>query len=202
MVSTLFLIPTPYELNLLSKSFLEELRLGKSLVECCGFGPIVSPIRTTKLTGQYSPKNVVLIGIAGAINPHLRIGSALEFDEAICFGVGAGSGDGFLSSSEMGWSQWHGEPAITDAIKLGPIAKSRANKIPVAKLLTCCAASADSNDVLLRLRKHPNADAEDMEGFSVAAACRFAGVPLRIVRGISNLAGDRDKVNWRVREAI
>jgi len=41
-----------------------------------------------------------------------------------------------------------------------------------------------------------------MEGFSVAAACRFAGIPLRIVRGISNQAGDRNKENWRVRDAM
>ena len=202
MVSTLFLVPTPFELNLLSRSFLEELKHRQNVIECCGFGPIVSPIRTTQLISQYLPTSVFLLGIAGAYDPNLKIGSALEFDEATCFGVGTGSGDGFLSSSEMGWSQWQGEPEITDSIKLDSLAASPETRSRSAKLLSCCAASADRMDVQLRLRKHPDAVAEDMEGFSVAAACRFAGTPLRIVRGISNLAGDRDKTNWRIQEAM
>jgi futalosine hydrolase len=41
-----------------------------------------------------------------------------------------------------------------------------------------------------------------MEGFGVALACRLAGVPLTIIRGISNTAGDRDHARWRVPEAL
>jgi futalosine hydrolase len=40
--------------------------------------------------------------------------------------------------------------------------------------------------------------AEDMEGFAVAAACRLAGIPLDIVRGISNTAGDRDHSHGQI----
>jgi futalosine hydrolase len=68
-------------------------------------------------------------------------------------------------------------------------------------LLSACAASADEADVRSRLRLHPDAAAEDMEGFAVAAACRLAGVPLDIVRGISNTAGDRDTSGWQIEAA-
>ena len=44
--------------------------------------------------------------------------------------------------------------------------------------------------------------AEDMEGFGVALACRLGGVPLGIVRGISNDAGDRDKSRWQIPAAL
>ena len=44
--------------------------------------------------------------------------------------------------------------------------------------------------------------AEDMESFSVAVACTMARIPLTIVRGISNIAGDRDKVRWRIADAL
>jgi futalosine hydrolase len=37
-----------------------------------------------------------------------------------------------------------------------------------------------------------------MEGFGVAVACRLANVPLTIVRGISNRAGDRDHSKWNI----
>jgi futalosine hydrolase len=41
-----------------------------------------------------------------------------------------------------------------------------------------------------------------MEGFAVAAACQLCDVPMTIVRGISNEAGDRDKENWQIQDAM
>ena len=41
-----------------------------------------------------------------------------------------------------------------------------------------------------------------MEGFGVALACHLARVPLTIVRGMSNTAGDRDLAGWRVEDAL
>ena len=57
-------------------------------------------------------------------------------------------------------------------------------------------------DVAMRLERYPDAVAEDMEGFGVAVACYFGGVPLQIIRGISNRAGDRDKRNWDIDGAL
>jgi futalosine hydrolase len=41
-----------------------------------------------------------------------------------------------------------------------------------------------------------------MEGFAVAAACALEGIPLRIVRGISNEVGDRRPEHWRIPAAL
>ena len=54
----------------------------------------------------------------------------------------------------------------------------------------------------MRLAKHPEAAAEDMEGFGVAVSCVLADVPLQIIRGISNRAGDRDKRHWDIEGAL
>ncbi len=70
------------------------------------------------------------------------------------------------------------------------------------KLVTVCAASANSHEAKMRLARHPSAIAEDMEGFGVAMACKLAGVPVQIVRGISNQVGDRDKRNWNIPAAL
>ncbi len=48
----------------------------------------------------------------------------------------------------------------------------------------------------------PKAVAEDMEGYAVALACRLHDVPLTIIRGISNQAGDRNHDGWQVAEAL
>ena len=70
------------------------------------------------------------------------------------------------------------------------------------QLLTVMAASAGPQDVAWRRQKFPTAGAEDMEGYAVATACHLAQVPLRIIRGISNVAGDRQQTEWRVAQAL
>jgi futalosine hydrolase len=53
-----------------------------------------------------------------------------------------------------------------------------------------------------RRRAHPDALLEEMEGYAVAVAATLWQIPLSIVRGVSNAAGDRDKAHWRMPEAL
>lgn len=201
LVSSLLIVPTQFELESLSPSFREEIGQTDCRLELCGFGIVVSGLRTSNLIAQYSPKQVLLIGIAGTLDSKLSVGEAFQFDRVTCFGIGAGSGNDYLSANDMGWRQWPTEPVISDSILLRKSSYDEQTPYP-ATLLTCCSASASEQDVRLKLEKHPEIVAEDMEGFAVAVACRFAGVPLTIIRGISNRAGDRNKDNWRVSEAM
>jgi futalosine hydrolase len=198
VVSILLLVPTQFELDCLSVPFREQLQSSGVVIELCGFGAVISAIRTTQLIALHRPKKVWLAGLAGSLTPELSIGQAVEFDEAICYGIGAGSSDEFVAASAMGWKQWPSSPEISDSIQLTASAGSENGR----SLLSCCAVSSNESDVRARLHKYPTTFAEDMEGFSVAASCLFAGVPLRIVRGISNRAGDRDKKNWNVSQAM
>ena len=204
MSNTLLLIPTDVERRWAGG--LEDQLSQRARVELCGFGPIVAGIRTTQLIAQHGPERVLLVGIAGAINAELLTGRAYEFDQVACYGIGAGCGSNFQTAAEMGWRQWSSEsldfgiPSIEDTIQL-----SRVDKVSCGGsrlLLTVCAASANAAEVASHQVKFPQAMAEDMEGFSVAAACKLAHVPLRIVRGISNMAGDRKHENWQSAAAM
>lgn len=200
MVTSLLLVPTQFELDYLTEVFCKSITNANYRIELCGFGPIVSGILATRLIAQYQPKKVLLTGLAGCLDPRLKTGTAVEFDEVVCYGIGAGSGTSFITAQEMGWSQWYSDSnkfEIKDSITL-----ESDQFIPLAQLLTCCAASGNEQDVQMKKERFPNAVAEDMEGFAVAAACRLASVPLRIIRAISNQAGDRNKSNWRVCEAM
>ena len=73
---------------------------------------------------------------------------------------------------------------------------------PPRVLLSVCAASADPSEAADRLRRYPDACAEDMEGFGVALSCRLERVPLQIVRGVSNRVGDRDHGRWEIDSAL
>lgn len=196
----LFLIPTEFERDLIVDSLTEE-RLGvtKPVIEICGFGPVVPAAQTVRLIQKHQPDCVLLMGIAGSYDQMLDPGTAFSFSEVACYGVGVGSAGTFQTAQQMGWNHWSDDLAqdsITDSIALEPLTGI------AAQLLTVCAAAGNQEDVGLRLQTFPNALAEDMEGFAVAAACKLCNVPLSIVRGISNRAGDRDKRNWKIRESL
>jgi futalosine hydrolase len=205
MPPTLILVPTEPERRLLEPRLSEGMRPGDRL-ELCGFGPVAAAARTAGLLATLVPGRVLLVGIAGRLDERLSLGYAYRFDRVACHGVGAGTGDAFLPAGSLGWRHWPGgdageRGAIGDEIDCGRHSGAGANAA-AGFLLTACAASASTVDVLARRQLFPEAVAEDMEGFAVALACRLAGVPLDIVRGISNDAGDRDKARWQVPAAL
>jgi futalosine hydrolase len=201
----LILIPTELERSFLSQSLNGFNRQGDCDdvsnrpfdVELCGFGLIAAAARTMQVIAQRRPSRVILVGIAGTLDPSVAVGTAIEFGSVAVDGIGVGFGGSFRNAAAMGWSHWHDPLAsvtIGDRVELqnfgGP------------ELLSVCAASADSNHASLRRQVYCNAVAEDMEGFGVAMACQLMHVPLRIVRGISNVAGNRDFKTWQVELAL
>ena len=204
MSHTLFLVPTEPERRQLAPALAAGIA-SAARIQLCGFGPVAAAARTTALITEHAPQRVMLIGIAGRFDARLKIGAAYRFDRVACYGIGAGAGDGFIPAAALGWNQWPGDPpdpeaAVGDVIDCGAAAAEAGESSGL--LLTACAASATADDVARRTKLFPAAVAEDMEGFGVALACRLAGVPLTIIRGISNTAGDRDHARWRVSEAL
>jgi futalosine hydrolase len=200
MQQHLILVPTELERGLI-EPVVAAAYGAANRIEQCGFGPVVAAARTASLIAEHRPERVLLVGIAGGLTDRLRIGAAYAFDQVACHGIGVGTGEGFMPAEGMGWLQWPADES-TPALRVGDVLPCSSGRLPAAAraglLLSACSASADDADVRSRLRLHPEAAAEDMEGFAVAAACRLAGVPLDIVRGISNTAGDRDRSRWQI----
>ena len=204
MPDVLILIPTAGEQKILSPR-LASLSAEEVSVELCGFGPVASASRTSALMAALQPKRILLVGIAGALEGRMSPGHAGIFDNVAMYGIGAGAGDTFRNAGELGWPHWaetsdeHGEIRVGDRISLR---KADDEASLPRQLLTVCSSAATQKEVRDRLAKFPDAVAEDMEGFSVAFAGAMAGVPVTIVRGISNIAGDRDKGRWRIVDAL
>ena len=196
----LILVPTSGELDALRPHF-----VGSSFaLQRIGFGPISAAARSGALIARYRPSRVLLIGIAGSFdidqNP---IGTACRFDQVLCDGIGVGMGDSFQTAANVGWKQFAADdamPEVNDGIAL---VSTYDPSIPCAgPLLTVCSASASSDERDQRRQRYPGVSAEDMEGFSVAVACSLAGIPLQIIRGISNEVGERDKSHWEIDSAL
>lgn len=197
---TLILVPTELERRRLLD--LGGFPAAAGRVELCGFGPIAAAARGAQILAQSRPARVLLIGICGAYDSAQHaVASALEFDEVAVEGVGVGEGAALIPPPRLGFPQWPGADGRSAIFDRLPLSAPRGSG-PARLLLTTCAASADHAQAEQRRSRMPDAVAEDMEGFAVALACALAGVPLRIVRGVSNEVGDRRPEHWRIPGAL
>jgi futalosine hydrolase len=198
-MSRLIVVPTNVERELIAAAWREFGDCPISEMHLCGFGPIAAAARTSQLIATFRPSNVTLMGIAGALSDRVTVGNAYEFSSVFCDGIGVGCGHDFQSAAMLGWPQvdgaGDGPPRIQDHI-------DNLVSHDTCQLLTVCSGSSSVAQANERRERYAIADAEDMEGFGVAMSCKLANVPLRIVRGISNVAGNRDKASWQVETAI
>jgi futalosine hydrolase len=155
----------------------------------CGFGLAAAGAGAAHAIAMHpgaASDGVVLVGAAGTYDPERHpVGSAIVAGAIGCEGIGAGSGAQHRSAADLGF-------ADSDRIALGD----------GPELLSVVAAAGSAAEAAARHARHPDAAGEEMEGFAVAIAARLHGVGLTIVRGFSNVAGDRDRDGWRMEEAL
>src|SRR5690606_7482436 len=65
-------------------------------------------------------------------------------------------------------------------------------------ILTVFSPSTSNDQVKLRRDRFPSTIAEDMESFSVALAAHLFDLPCTVIRGVSNISGERDKSRWDI----
>lgn len=182
-------------------------RSGAALSEVCGFGPVAAGARTAQLLSRVRPRRVILVGIAGTYDERrLPVGAASTFDEVVLDGVGAGQGASFRDATALGFAHWPGSDdtcrdPVRERLSLDPL--DGGDSASARRLLvTTCAASASPSEAAARRGTYEDALAEDMEAFAVALACALHRVPVSVVRGISNVVGDRQRSNWKIEAAL
>jgi len=175
----LILVPTAGEAELLGTGL-------PGPVCVCGFGLAAAGAGAAHAIATHLPEagaGVVLAGAAGTYDPaRLPIGAALDAGTVRIDGIGAGG----AGPAALGFAE-------SDVITLAGTG---------GELLSVAEAAATPAAARGRAAEHPGALGEEMEGFAVAVAAALFGVPLRVVRGASNLAGDRDHAGWRLADAL
>lgn len=154
-----------------------------------GVGPVNAAFALTRLlaTGAL-PCAVIVCGVGGAYP-----GSGLAPGDVACattetYGdLGAESADGFLDMAALGF------PVGPLTLDLFP-SETKAGFVTCA---TCTGTDARAAEIVRRT----GGAVESMEGAAIVQVARRMGVPVGEVRGISNIAGARDRASWRLDEA-
>ena len=139
-----------------------------------------------KLHGQYS--QVINLGIAGAFDRSLALGSVVNITKDIFSELGAENNQEFLSLSSMGFG----------AVEFSGL---HLNSLPSVQGITVNKVHGNASsiaDVVARL--HPQT--ESMEGAAALYCCQMDKVSCLQVRAISNYVEARATERWNVPLAI
>lgn len=209
---TLWLMPTELE----RQRFLSRWRVNipervPPPIHLCGFGPIASGIVTAQWLEHKRPNEVILLGIGGSFDPVVApVGTAVEIGSVVTDTVGAqcrGEATGAIGKwelpSELGFPQVpKGLMVPRGELQFAVNQELELDFAAGARLLTVGIASGSRETALNRQRQFPGVAVEDMEGFSVALACKLVGVRCSIWRGLTNEVGDREFANWQIDRAM
>ena len=184
------------------------VRVGEITIHAalCGFGLAAAGAGASHAAAGLATAGGVsglyLVGIAGTYAPgHAPVGSAILGTAATCWGIGVGEGAAHRSAAALGWRQAWGDAQVVSECERLELAHPPMAAV-AGEILSVTAASASVEDAARRSATNPEALVEDMESFAVALAARLCGLPLTVVRGLSNVAGDRDRASWRIPQAL
>src|SRR5690606_38810696 len=160
----------------------------------CGIGKVNAAALTQHLV-SLGVGSVVFTGVAGALDPSLRVGDVVIGVDAVQHDVdvtGLGYAPGEVPGDGVAWSA---DPALV------ALAAAAAGELEGVRAVRGRIASGDrfvaSAELGARLREEFGAACAEMEGAAVAQVCRRAGVPFVIVRSISDTADHAAEVSFR-----
>lgn len=210
----LFLSPTRFEATFLEgkgKPFSYRGRAGLRgegwvWLEC-GIGKVNTAMTLAAYAQRHRVEQALLFGIAGAYaESGLQIGDAVLAEREIQADLGIRDGGmkgmGFptlvMGDPEGSPLHFHNRFPLDKAFT----AELKATlDLPVRSFLTRDLVSENPTEAR-ELSHKWEADVENMEGAAFAQACLWLGIAGAELRAVSNVAGVRDKSQWRIRQAV
>ncbi len=180
-----------------------------------GMGKVNAAHAATRLILDYNPSFVMNIGIGGAYpSSGLRTGDIAVAEKEIYGDEGVMLENGFHGTEltgipllKKGRKKYFNEFALdSDLLKKGVRAAQLVSchssgvtvkKGPFLTLSTCTGTDKRAAE----LRQRFDAICENMEGAAIAHICTLYGIPMLEMRGISNMAGERDSSKWDIKLA-
>lgn len=196
LTSPLVVIPTKGEFQAIEKALLPTQDHF-----ICGAGLVAACANLSALLANQKPQSVLLVGIAGSYDFEIApLGSVVRIDKMSLADFGAYTPEETLLTAEslgFGIQQYSTSP-----LEIAPTQwKSALQKLkPVQSASVQAATGSDAKGVQRVQQFH--VDVEEMEGASLAALCLAHQIPFFHVRAISNIAGKREREQWKIPEAL
>jgi futalosine hydrolase len=178
-----------------------DVEMGSLQLLITGVGMTATAFALGQYLAKQTPRLVINVGIAGALDPKLELGQVVHV-------VTERFGDLGAEDQHGGWIDFcqngliPGDmPPYSDGILVNP-AGADANFLPKVNGITVQRVHGERSSIEAFQRQYPDAQVENMEGAAVFYACLMAGVPFLELRSVSNYVEPRDVSKWAIGPAI
>lgn len=185
---------------------------GRVALGLTGKGNNASAVLAERSMARFSPAAVVFVGVAGALWDTTPLGDVVVATHVYGYHGGTSQDDGFKARPRV-WEAPHGISQLASHIeRLGDWADDMPPGVPAPKAHFGAIAAGEvvhnsriSSEARLLREHYSDALAIEMEGAGVAQAGHLSGMPVAIVRGISDRADGTKKTSedgiWQPRAA-
>jgi len=162
-----------------------------------GVGAVNAAIALTSYLERQRPDRILVCGIGGAYPDSGLAPGEVVCAETECYGdLGAASPEGFLDMRALGFPLVAAPEPIFNVFPLQLFPSARRARFVTVN--TCTGSEEVAREMVTRT---DGGAVESMEGAAIAHVAAIYGIPAGEIRGISNIAGRRDRAAWRVKEA-
>ena len=152
---------------------------------------------------NFQPDFILNVGIAGAIDRTIELGSLVNVVQDYLHRFGAEDNNQFISASKIGILNPEVEYLQSSPMKIeSNELLNSIDLLPKVNGITVQTVHGNASSIKKLKLQHPEAQIESMEGAAVFYAGFMEKIPVIQLRSISNFVEPRNRASWKINEAI
>ena len=189
-------------------SFLEMNNLYTSESHRCkvqfhqtGVGMLATAVSLTRLVMEEKPDLIIQAGIAGCFDTSLALGKVVVVNEESLADMGVEEDGKWKDIFDLKLEKSSYHPFERRKLPNTWLPKFNLLNLPEVPAITINEISINKERIQQLIKKYSPV-IESMEGAALHYVCREMNIPFVQIRAISNYIGERNKANWKMKEAI
>ncbi len=185
---------------------MNNLYTGKSkrmqvLFHQTGVGMLSTAVSLTRLVLEDKPDLIIQAGIAGTFDQKMPLGKVLVIKDEFLGDMGVEENNKWKDIFDLKLTEGSDTPFEKKKLNNPFLAEYNLLKLPEVSAVTVNEISTNNNRIQQLIKKY-NPVTESMEGAALHYVGRETNTPFIQIRSLSNYIGDRNKANWKIKEAI
>ncbi len=166
-----------------------------------GVGMLSSAVSITRMVLEDKPDLIIQAGIAGCFDNAATLGKLVIVKEESLADMGVEEEGKWKDIFDLKLEKSSYHPFERRKLPNPWLSKFNLLKLPEVNAITINEISTNKERIQQLVKKY-DPFLESMEGAALHYVCREANIPFVQMRSISNYIGERNKANWKIKQAI
>lgn len=166
-----------------------------------GVGMLASAVALTRLALEDRPDLIIQMGIAGSFTPGIAPGKVVVVNNEMLGDTGVEEQGAWKDLFDLKLEKSSYHPYEKRKLPNPWLGTFNLLKLPEVNAITVNQVSTGEKRIMQLIKKY-KPDLESMEGAALHYIGRETGIPFIQIRAVSNMAGERDKSKWLMKESL